>query len=104
MKILRHSDPNFAEQLRLITATSSLFDKTIEERTRAILDAVATRGDAALVELTEQYDGAKLTAEQLPVAQAELMAASLKADESLRAAVKETENNVAAFAKKSRRR
>jgi histidinol dehydrogenase len=104
MKILRHSDPNFAEQLQLITETSSLFDQTIEERTRTILDAVATRGDAALVELTERYDGAKLTAEQLPVAQAELMAASLKADESLRAAVTEADKNVAAFAKKSRRR
>jgi len=104
MKILRHSDPNFAEQLQLITETSSLFDQTIEERTRTILDAVATRGDAALVELTERYEGAKLTAEQLPVAQAELMAASLKADESLRAAVTEADKNVAAFAKKSRRR
>src|SRR5437867_3097729 len=104
MKILRHSDPNFAEQLRLITATSSLFDKTIEERTRTILDAVATRGDAALVELTERYDGAKLTAEQLPVTQAELMTTSLKADESLRAAVTEAKKNVAAFAKKSLRK
>jgi histidinol dehydrogenase len=41
----------------------------------------------ALVELTERFDGAKLTTEQLAVTQAELMAASLKADESLRAAV-----------------
>jgi histidinol dehydrogenase len=38
------------------------------------------------------------------VSQAELMTASLKADASLRAAVAETEKNVATFAKKSRRR
>jgi hypothetical protein len=35
------------------------------------------------------------------VTQAEFMAASLKADESLRAAVAEAEKNIAGFAKKS---
>ena len=104
MKILRHTDPNFAEQLRLISTTSSLFDTTIEDRTRAILEEVLTRGDAALLELTARFDGASLQAEQLPVTQAELMTASLKADEPLRAAVAEAEENIASFAKKSRRK
>ena len=45
-----------------------------------------------------------LTAAHLAVTQAEHMAASLKADESLRAAVAEVEANIANFAKKSRRR
>ena len=62
------------------------------------------RGDAALLELTERFDGAKLTADQLPVTQAELVTASLKADESLRAAVAEAGGNIAAFARKSRRK
>jgi histidinol dehydrogenase len=56
------------------------------------------------LELTERFDGAKLTAEQLPVTQAEIMTASLKADESLRKAVAEAEKNIASFAKKSRRK
>jgi histidinol dehydrogenase len=54
-----------------------------------------------LLEFTEKFDGARLTASQLAVTQAELMVASLKADESLRAAVAEAEKNIATFARKS---
>src|SRR6266404_5954051 len=104
MRVIRHSDSNFHESLRAMTAPSSLFDPVIEERTRSILQDVQARGDEALLELTERFDGAKLSAEQLAVTQAEMMAASLKADASLRAAVVEAEQNIAAFAKKSRRK
>ena len=76
----------------------------IEQRARAILHEVYLRGDDALLEFTEKFDGAKLGAGQLAVTQAELMAASLKADESLRAAVAESEKNIANFAKKSLRK
>jgi histidinol dehydrogenase len=104
MKVIRHTDANFAEKLRELTAASSLFDPEIEQRTRAILLDVYLRGDDALLEFTEKFDDAKLTAEQLAVTQAELMTASLKADESLRKAVAEAEKNIAAFAKKSLRK
>jgi len=101
MKEIRHTDADFAERLRVLTAASSLFDPEIEQRTRAILRDVYMRGDEALLEFTERFDGAKLVTEQLAVTQAELMTASLKADESLRKAVAEAEKNIAAFAKKS---
>ena len=101
MKIVRHTDANFAARLRELTAPSSLFDPVIEQRTRAILDAVQARDDDALLELTEKFDGTRLAASQLAVTQAELMVASLKADESLRAAVAEAEKNIASFARKS---
>ena len=104
MKIVRHTDANFAAKLREVTTASSLFDAEIENRTRAILHDVYLHGDNALLELTEKFDGAKLSAEQLAVTQAELLASSLKADESLRAAVNEAEKNIAAFAKKSLRK
>ena len=104
MRVIRFTDADFAKQLAEVTAPSSLFDPVIEQRTRAILNDVHVRGDAAVLELTERFDGAKLTAEPLAVTQAELMAASLKADESLRAAVIEAEANIASFAKKSRRK
>src|ERR1039457_4910780 len=104
MKVIRHSDANFPEKLRELTAPSSLFDPVIEQRTRAILDAVQVRGDDALLEFTEKFDGARLAANQLAVTQAELMVASLKADESLRAAVAEAEKNIASFARKSLRK
>lgn len=104
MRIIRHSDSDFSQQLAALAADSSLFDSVIENRTRAILQSVRERGDAALVELTERFDGAKLTVEQLPVTSAELLNASLQADDSLRTAVKEAHRNIAAFAKRSLRK
>ncbi|HEX3889475.1 MAG TPA: histidinol dehydrogenase [Verrucomicrobiae bacterium] len=104
MKIIRQSDKNFSAKLREATTASSLFDAEIENPTRAILHDVYLHGDNALLELTEKFDGAKLCAEQLAVTQAELLASSLKADESLRAAVAEAGKNIAAFAKKSLRK
>jgi histidinol dehydrogenase len=104
MKVIRHTDADFPKRLKELTAASSLFDPEIEQRTRAILDAVHARGDDAVLEFTERFDGAKLTADRLPVTQAEMMSASLSADESLRAAVSEAEKNIANFAKKSQRR
>jgi histidinol dehydrogenase len=104
MKIVRHTDKDFAARLRAVAADSSLFDAEIEERTKAILHAVYLRGDDAVLQFTEKFDGAKLSAEQLAVTQAEFMAASLKADEPLRAAVAEADANIAAFAKKSKRK
>ena len=91
MKVLRHNDKNFAGKLRELAAQSSLFDSEIENAAREIIETVRERGDATLLELTQRFDGAKLRAEQLAVTQAELLAASVKADESLRAAVAEAE-------------
>jgi histidinol dehydrogenase len=104
MKIVRHTDKNFAAKLRDVAADSSLFDAEIESRTKAILHDVFLRGDAAVLEFTEKFDGAKLSADQLAATQAELFNASLAADESLRAAVAEAEKNIAFFAKKSLRK
>ena len=72
MKIIRHTDSNFAAKLREAAAGSSLFDAGIEQQTRKILDAIYTRGDDGLLECTERFDGAKLSAEQLAVTQAEV--------------------------------
>ncbi|MDB6025940.1 MAG: Histidinol dehydrogenase [Verrucomicrobiales bacterium] len=104
MNVIRHTDATFAAKLRELTAHSSLFDKTIEERTRAIVDAVNLRGDAALLEFTEKFDGAKLNTEQLAVTQAEFLAASLKADQSLRSAVALAAKNIEKFSRRSLRK
>ena len=104
LKVIRHTDADFAERLSELETASSLFDPVIEERTRAILDAVRARGDEAILEFTQRFDGAKLRPDQLDVTQAELVTASLKADPSLRAAIAEAQKNVSGFAKKSRRR
>jgi histidinol dehydrogenase len=104
MNIVRYTQADFQERLAEITAPSSLFDPVIEERTNAILEAVRKRGDEAVLEFVERFDGAELQAEELPVSQAELMTASLNADEALRKAINEAEKNIAAFARKSLRK
>jgi histidinol dehydrogenase len=104
MNVISHRDADFAQQLDRMLAPSSLFDREIESQTAAIIESVRTRGDAALIELTERFNGPRLTADQFAVSQAEMMAASVQANESLRDAIAETTRNVEAFAKKSRRK
>ena len=104
MNVIRFSDPDFAKRLQQLTASSSLFDQAIEERTRAIIEAVQTRGDDALVEFTERFDGARLRAEQFRAGTAELLNASLKADKTLRDAVAAAGKNIEIFSRKSLRR
>ncbi len=104
MNVLLLKSPDFSGQCDRLIASSSLCDPVIEQRAREIIQAVRERGDAAISEYTERFDGAKLEAEQFAVSQAELMAASLRAEESLRAAVAEASANIEAFAKHSLRR
>jgi len=104
MKTARHTDKNFATRLRELATGASLFDAEIESRAKEILHEVFGRGDDAVREFTEKFDGATLTAEQLAVTPAELFNAALAADESLRAAVAEAEKNISEFAKKSLRK
>ena len=104
MNVLRHTDSGFAARLSALTAASSLLDKTIEARARGIVEAVQTHGDEALLKFTERFDGAKLTADQLAVTKAELLEASLQADDSLRAAVATASKNIEFFSRKSLRR
>jgi histidinol dehydrogenase len=104
MNVVSHRDSNFRDQLNRLLAPSSLFDPAIEQQAQAIIDAVRNKGDEALSELTERFNGPKLAPEQFAVTQAECLAASVQADPSLRAAVEETRKNVEAFAKKSLRK
>ena len=104
MNVIRFSEPDFSSRLRKLAAASSLFDPVIEQRTRSIIEAVQGRGDAALLELIERFDGARLTAEQLPVTTAELLQASIKADADLRQAVATAARNIEMFSRKSLRK
>lgn len=104
MKIVRFSDSNFADRIRELNGSSSLFDPAIEQRAREIVDAVKLRGDAAIAEFTERFDGVKLTSDQFAVTQAEILAASVKADDDLRNAVAGAGKNIEAFARKGLRK
>src|SRR5215204_1026669 len=103
MNAVRYTDADFSDRVRQLLSSSSLFDPMVEERTRGILEAVRTRGDDAVLEYTERFDGAKLAAEQLPVMTAELVKASLKVTEALRSAIAIAAKNVEKFSRKGLR-
>lgn len=104
MNLLRHTDAGYTTQLRVLAATSSLFDPTIEKRTREIIDAIRSRGDESLLEYTERFDGVALTVDQLAVTRSEFFNASLSASEELRRAVTLSHRNITAFSKRSLRK
>jgi histidinol dehydrogenase len=104
MNVVTYSDRDFDRQISRLLAPSSLFDPAIEQQTQGIIDAVRTRGDEAIAELTERFQGPKLLPDQFAVTQAELLAATVQADDALRDAVAETRQNVEAFAKRSLRK
>src|SRR5262245_3946391 len=104
MNVLRHTEPGFSQRLRALSNASSLFDPMIEDRTRAIVEAVHAHGDKALLEFTERFDGARLGADQLAVTAAELLNASLQADAALRSALSTAARNIEFFSRKSLRR
>lgn len=104
MNVIRYNSANFKDQVRHLTSHSSLFDKTIEDRARAIVEAVYLRGDAAVLEFTERFDHAKLTTDQIAVTQAELFNAAVLADEGLREAVEISGRNIEFFSRKSLRK
>jgi histidinol dehydrogenase len=104
MQLLRQADPDFEARFLQITGGSSLFDPVIEQRSRDVLEAVVARGDQALVELTERFDGVRLEAEHLAVSTAALLGSLLQVGQEVREAVKAVDHNVASFAKRSLRR
>ncbi len=83
MRILRHSDPDFASSLAAFQR-SAIPAPAVEATVREIVEAVKTRGDEALLEYTAKFGGPKLTAKQIaetrkpkvPAATAQAIAAS----------------------------
>jgi histidinol dehydrogenase len=92
MNVLRHNQPDFDTALNKALALNSLFDPVIEERTRAVINDVQARGDAAVLELTECFDKVKLTAAELRV--------TPPTNSPLRKAIAVANKNIAAFAKR----
>ena len=104
MRVLRHTDADYATALQGLVADSSLFDLKIEQRTRDIVEQVRSGGDAALVELTARFDKARLTPAQLAVGPAEVRQAGRAIDAEVRSAVALARRNIQRFSKNSLRR
>jgi histidinol dehydrogenase len=94
------SDP--PETIRTALTQSSFRDRAAEEAgVRAILDDVRTRGDAAVRDVTQRYDGVHL--EQFEVMDAEIAAARASVSPDFLAAVEVAAENIRAFHEPQRR-
>ncbi len=102
MKVLRPNDPNYATALAALNRRAEASD-TVREVVSSVIKAIRERGDAAVLELVEKFDGAQLSASQMRVSQAELDTAWNSIDDTLRAALEAAHRNVTAFAKRSLR-
>jgi histidinol dehydrogenase len=70
--------------------------ESVQERTREIVDDVRARGDRALVEYTEKFDGARLEPGNLLVTDEEFEAAELLVAPALRDAIEQAVANIRA--------
>lgn len=58
---LNASDPDFSRHLEHLLSWESVSDEGVNERVLDIIKAVRERGDAALVELTQRFDGLQVS-------------------------------------------
>ena len=75
-------------------------DAVLQEKTQAvqgILEAVRTRGDAAVAEFTEQFDGVALTPGQFELTPEQMDEAAARVDPELIAALERAHANIRAF-------
>ena len=71
MKVLSHTSPSFAADLRKLDRRH-VPSRELQDYVAGIIAEVQRRGDAALVEFAAKFDGAKLTAKSLAVTPADV--------------------------------
>lgn len=102
MKIIRHTDPDYAAFAASLNRRAEASD-AVREVVSGVIKAVRERGDEAVLEFTAKFDGAQLTPATMRIPQAALDAAWDAASPELKDALQASQRNVAAFAKKSLR-
>lgn len=103
MKILTHTSPSFTAALRKLDRRH-VPSSDLQEYVAAIIAEVQKRGDAAVVEFANKFDGAKLTPKGLAVTPKEFAAAQKSVPADVKRALTASHKNVLAFAKKSLRK
>jgi len=97
MRLLRAGTPEARAFLEALCDRSRTPAPEVETAVRAILEDVRRRGDAALFEYTERFDGLRLDAEVLRVTEAESDAALRELDPATREALRLAAERIEAF-------
>lgn len=91
-----------SDRLDAILARTATFSPEVDARVTAILDDVRQRGDAALLDATERFDGVRPAALRVP--SSTLDAALAAMDDGLRAVIEEAIGNLRRFHEHQRER
>src|ERR1700693_1922453 len=91
------SAPDFAARFHAFLATKREGAQDVEAAVREILAAVAQRGDAALIELTQRFDRLDLNRIVMRAASAEIDAAAADCEVSALDALKFAHHRITAY-------
>jgi histidinol dehydrogenase len=94
---LDRSSPDFAERFASFLAMKREVAADIEKATRTIVDDVAARGDAALIEATRKFDRLEIDASSLRVTPAEIASAVKACDSATLEALKFARDRIETF-------
>ena len=103
MDILTWAALSADEQQAALQRSPLIGDSGLEQSVRAIVDAVASRGDTALKEFNQKFDGAKLVnissanIDSLRLSESEISAASARVSSELKAAIAQAMANIDVF-------
>ncbi|NPB06862.1 MAG: histidinol dehydrogenase [Aquificae bacterium] len=97
---LRRENWRTNERLKLLASRGELLEEEYEQVVREIIKQVKERGDGALVEFTERFDGVKLTPEELEVPYEELERAFEETEEEVKRALELAEERIRVFHEK----
>lgn len=97
IRLIDTGSPEAARQLEQISARGKMDLRDVNSRVAAILEDVAARGDEALLDYTERFDGVRLQAELLEVRAEEIAEAKASLDPQLWADLTEAAASVRRF-------
>ena len=103
MRLLRAGTAEAARFLQALRDRARAPDPEIEATVRAILEDVRQRGDAALFDYTAKFDGVRLEAATVRVAEAEIQAALGSLDPAVSEALSLAAERIEAFHRRQRR-
>lgn len=103
MKILSYKDAGYAAFVRRLQRRAVPED-SVREIVSDIISQVSQKGDAALIEFTQRFDGAKLTKKGIFVSEGEFALAADSVSSGTKEAVRRSLKNIHAFAKRSLRK
>ena len=95
MEILTWETLSAAEQKAALKRSPLVGDAALEQNVRAIIDAVATRGDDALAQYNQQFDGVTLAS--LKLSDAQISAASARVADDVKQAIATAMANIETF-------